>query len=1174
MNIKTRITAFLMSLILLIGTLSAASVPLVAFAADGEEIGVSFSEEYAKVGSPLYVSLTASESDTYTYVWYVGSEKISCNENHYVPTQADLEKFIKVEVYSSDKLIGQAQLYCSKLPVVYINTENSQPIASKEEYLNAEVSIQGNETYNSKTTTLYSGKSEVKGHGNSTWLRFPKKSYKLKLDKKTDLFSMGKNKHWVLISNYIDESGMRNQASTEIAGILGASTNSSVFVDVVLNGSFIGNYQLFEQTKVAKDRVNVFDWEGAAGDIAEAIAKAEKLSGDDEDALGDMLEQNLGWMTSGVVSYKDKTYTISDYYTKLPQSVNGGFLMELDNNYDEISKFMTSRSAPIMFKSPEFLNTNMTVFSQIQSYVQDFEDAVYSIDKTITKDGKKISYTELCDMDSLVSYWLANEALTSEFGARSTYFSKDIDGPLVFGPVWDFDYSADCVNPWAPINENKWCSAGRLWFPEIMKDPYFAVKAGELYRQKASELRSMVEDGGTLEQWYSLIRESALQNEELWYYSRGFEADYQSFKQWLTARFDWMDAQFENDDTAMRSLGVSVSQDFSLSLSADGLIRTGDVSYCADKDKNESYAVGLDIKNGTYTGYQTYINGKYAGNGTLADGENTLHIDASLLLSDGSANIITVRLLDANGQPTAMQCLVLRIGDTNDYVTVVFDDNAVQTQKLVLPGTRVFLPNAKTADNMIFNGWSIAGKIYESGESFIADGSTVVTAGYKVCKNGGILHSFTKSGESFVCNKCAKAYTPEKTYINAKNFYVTFKTSRYNHKYTGQPVKPNNVIWYNGNTLTEGVDYKLECKNNINPGFASYTVTGLESAGYTGSFTLSYQIVPRGISAAKVKADKTEYIATGKPIVPLFSLTYSGTALVENKDYTVSLSNNVNPGTATAVFTGIGNFNGTKTVNFSIKDTISTVNLSATAYVYDGKVKTPSVTVKNSAGQVLNNGTDYTVKYQTGRKNVGEYTVTVTGKNNYIGTRSVKFKIVPGKTTGLKVSSRSKNSLTLTWTKTAGATGYRVYSYNPTTKKYKALSDVKTNTYTVKKLKAGTKYYYAVKPFTKVGSKTYWGTLSVLLTTATKPGTPSVKLATKNGKLTVSYSKQNGANGYEIYYKISGGSYKKFAATTKTSYTKALTKGKTYSIKVRAYVNVSGTKVYGAFSTAKTIKIK
>ena len=122
-----------MSLILLIGTLSAASVPLAAFAADGEEIGVSFSEEYAKVGSPLYVSLTVAESDTYTYVWYVGSEKISCNENHYVPTQADLEKFIKVEVYSSDKLIGQAQLYCSKLPVVYINTENSQPIASKEE---------------------------------------------------------------------------------------------------------------------------------------------------------------------------------------------------------------------------------------------------------------------------------------------------------------------------------------------------------------------------------------------------------------------------------------------------------------------------------------------------------------------------------------------------------------------------------------------------------------------------------------------------------------------------------------------------------------------------------------------------------------------------------------------------------------------------------------------------------------------------------------------------------------------------------------------------------------------------------------------------------------------------------------------------------------------------------
>ncbi|MGN1417714.1 MAG: fibronectin type III domain-containing protein, partial [Acutalibacteraceae bacterium] len=968
------------------------------------------------------------------------------------------------------------------------------------------------------------------------------------------------------------EEGVRRGA--EIAKIFGAGYNSAVWVDVVLNGECVGNYQLYEQTRISEDRVDIYDWESAAEDVAKAIKKAEKLTDDDEDALAELMQENLEWMTSGVVSYNDKTYTISDYYDELPSSTNGGFLMELDSNYDEISKFMTSRSVPIMFKYPEFINTNTTVFSQIQSYVQDFEDAVYSSDKTITKDGKKISYSELCDMDSLITYWLSNEVLTSEFGFRSTYFSKDIDGPLVFGPIWDFDFSAGCVNPWDPIDETQWSSNEKSWFPQIMEDPYFAVKAGELYRQKASQLRNMVEDDGTLEQWYALIRESALNNSQLWPYSRGFEDDYLYFKQWLTARLDWIDAQLENDDTAMSSLGVKTSQDFSISLNAKGLLKTGDVSYCANKGENESYVVQLNIKNGSYSAFDYYINAKHAGKVDLTNSAASASINASLLKDDGSANVITVWLLDENGQPAAMQSLVLRIADTKAYLTVTFIDNGTETTQVVLPGTRVFLPKAADKENMIFTGWIIGNKVYKSGESIIVDGNTVVTAGYATCKNGTIIHVLEKDGDNYVCSKCKKVLTAEKNYISAKKFVVTFNVGKYNHRYTGQPVKPYNVISYNGKELTEGVDYTLECKNNIYPGFASYTVTGLESAGYTGSFTMSYKIIPREMAKVTVKADKTQYTATGKAITPVFTLTSAGRTLVQGTDYTVELSNNVNPGTATAVFTGIGNYSETKEVTFSIKNGISSVTLSSTSYTYDGKEKKPTVTVKGTNGKTLKNGTDYTVTYSSGRKNVGEYTVKVTGIGDCTGSKSVKYKIIPGKATGLKVSSRTTSSLTLTWTKTAGATGYRVYSYNASTKKYTKLADVKTNSYTVKKLKSGTKYSYAVKPYAKIGSVVYWGSVSSVYANVTTPAAPSVKLSTSSGKLTVSYAKVTGASGYEIYYKVSGGSYKKLTATTKTSYTKALTKGKTYSVKVRAYVSLSGSKVYGAFSPAKSITIK
>ena len=50
---------------------------------------------------------------------------------------------------------------------------------------------------------------------------------------------------------------------------------------------------------------------------------------------------------------------------------------------------------------------------------------------------------------------------------------------------------------------------------------------------------------------------------------------------------------------------------------------------------------------------------------------------------------------------------------------------------------------------------------------------------------------------------------------------------------------------------------------------------------------------------------------------------------------------------------------------------VKTVKLSDTSYVYNGKVKTPSVTVKDSAGKTLKEGTDYDVTYASGRKNAG-----------------------------------------------------------------------------------------------------------------------------------------------------------------------------------------------------------
>ncbi|MCM1544949.1 MAG: leucine-rich repeat domain-containing protein, partial [Ruminococcus sp.] len=111
-----------------------------------------------------------------------------------------------------------------------------------------------------------------------------------------------------------------------------------------------------------------------------------------------------------------------------------------------------------------------------------------------------------------------------------------------------------------------------------------------------------------------------------------------------------------------------------------------------------------------------------------------------------------------------------------------------------------------------------------------------------------------------------------------------------------------------------------------------------------------------------------------------------------------------------------------KTVSTVAIPKISTVKLSTTKYTYDGKAKTPSVTVKDSSGKTLKKGTDYNVAYST-NKAIGKATAKVTFKGNYSGSKSLTFNILPSKVANLK-ATQTTTSVKLTWSKVAGATGY------------------------------------------------------------------------------------------------------------------------------------------------------
>ena len=159
----------------------------------------------------------------------------------------------------------------------------------------------------------------------------------------------------------------------------------------------------------------------------------------------------------------------------------------------------------------------------------------------------------------------------------------------------------------------------------------------------------------------------------------------------------------------------------------------------------------------------------------------------------------------------------------------------------------------------------------------------------------------------------------------------------------------------------------------------------------------------------------------------------------------------------------------TKTLQTYYK--VNNIKLSKTAYTYNSKVQKPSVTVKDSKGKTLKNGTDYTVTYPKGMKNVGKYTVKVTLKGNYSGTKSLTYNINPKGTSVSKVTA-AKKGFKATWKKqTTQTTGYQVqYS---TSSKFKSAKTVtisknKTTSKSVSKLSAKKKYYVRVRTYKTV----------------------------------------------------------------------------------------------------------
>lgn len=229
-------------------------------------------------------------------------------------------------------------------------------------------------------------------------------------------------------------------------------------------------------------------------------------------------------------------------------------------------------------------------------------------------------------------------------------------------------------------------------------------------------------------------------------------------------------------------------------------------------------------------------------------------------------------------------------------------------------------------------------------------------------------------------------------------------------------------------------------------------------------------------------------------------------------------------------------------------------------------------------------GTKYTV---TGLKTGTKYTFAVksyakkNGKTIWAPYNTpVSTATRPSPIKKLEVS-RNVTTATLTWNKVPGATGYRVYRYNPTTESWTTVVSKTTETKAkIQNLKGATQYTFSVRPFIATDSGNVWANTRTKIQFVTKPAKVTFsKLTAGTNQATLNWQTVPNATGYEIRYSTNSS----FENASKQSVTKQatskitikkLTKGKTYYFKIRAYKTVDGTKTYGAYSTVKSVKIK
>ena len=268
--------------------------------------------------------------------------------------------------------------------------------------------------------------------------------------------------------------------------------------------------------------------------------------------------------------------------------------------------------------------------------------------------------------------------------------------------------------------------------------------------------------------------------------------------------------------------------------------------------------------------------------------------------------------------------------DSNGNISVTYTPKTAYDSpyEFVASITQVNISNADvSAEDFTYNGklQTVEPVVKVNGYTLYS-GIDYTLSGAYIAKNAG-EYTYTINGKGDFTGSITKTFTIKTVDVNNCDVLIPDSAT-----YTGKDIEPNAVVKIGDVTLKKDVDYTVEYQNNLNVGIGIVVIKG--KGNCSGRKVCWFDITNCDISEIS-KIDIQDCAYYGKAVVPEMVLENNGTALVKDKDYTVTFKNNDSVGTATAVINGIGNYSGTIEKTFQIKLPIGDIDMSETIDVKD-----------------------------------------------------------------------------------------------------------------------------------------------------------------------------------------------------------------------------------------------